>query len=66
MTTICINGENRRVQSETVEALLRELDLLPSQAAVEHNGTVLFRHEMVQATLHEGDRIEIIRVVAGG
>ena len=60
------NGEGRETAAATVAALLEELKLLPSQVAVEQNGTVLFHHEFGEARLKEGDRLEIIRVVAGG
>ena len=63
---IMANGEGRETMAETVAALLEELKLLPSQVAVEQNGTVLFRHEFGESRLKEGDRLEIIRVVAGG
>jgi thiamine biosynthesis protein ThiS len=33
---------------------------------VEHNGLAVHRHEWAQRPLSEGDRIEFIRVVAGG
>ncbi len=61
-----VNSEIQETSAVTVESLLQKLSLLPSQVAVEHNGTVLFRHELAQAHLQEGDRIEIVRVVAGG
>lgn len=63
---ITVNGESRATESRDIAALLSELKLLPSQVAVEHNHTVLFRHELSQTPIREGDRIEIIRVVAGG
>jgi thiamine biosynthesis protein ThiS len=63
---IHIQGEPRETAAATVEALLAELNLLPSEVAVEHNGIVLFRHEMGRTPIKDGDRIEIIRVVAGG
>ena len=63
---IRVNGENRSTNSTTMEMLLSELNLLPAQVAVEHNQVVLFRHELAGAPIRDGDRIEIIRVVAGG
>ena len=63
---IQVNGKNWETPSTMIHSLLEELKLLPNQVAVEHNGRVLFRHELTQTTLQEGDRIEIIRVVAGG
>jgi thiamine biosynthesis protein ThiS len=33
---------------------------------VEHNGKALHRSEWSSVTLHEGDRLEFMRVAAGG
>ena len=63
---IQVNGQPHETRAETVAALLAELNLLPAQVAVEHNTVVLFRHELDQSRLKESDRLEIIRVVAGG
>lgn len=63
---IQVNGQPHETRAETVAALLVELGLLPSQVAVEHNTTVLFRHELDQTRLREADCLEIVRVVAGG
>jgi sulfur carrier protein len=40
--------------------------LPPQSILVEHNGLALHRHEWRERPLAEGDRIEFIRVVAGG
>jgi sulfur carrier protein len=63
---VTINGQKREVQAETIDRLLQEVGLLSTQVAIEHNGTVLFRHEFPKTSLKSGDKIEIIRVVAGG
>ena len=63
---IYVNGESRETESPNMQKLLQELQLLPTQVAIEYNGTVLFHHELSQTQLHDGDRIEMIRVVAGG
>ena len=63
---IQLNGEIRETSSTSIDQLLRELNLLPTQVAIEHNRVVLFRHEFPQTSLREGDQIEVIRVVAGG
>ncbi|MDD2710911.1 MAG: sulfur carrier protein ThiS [Verrucomicrobiae bacterium] len=63
---IQLQGEKRQTQASTVMDLLKELNLLPSQVAVEHNGSVVFRHELASTRLKENDRIEIVRVAAGG
>jgi thiamine biosynthesis protein ThiS len=61
-----LNGVSKETSAGTIQELLTENQLLPTQVAVELNGTVLFRHEYEQTTIKEGDRIEIVRVVAGG
>jgi len=33
---------------------------------VEHNGLALRRHEWAERVLAEGDRVEFVRMVAGG
>jgi len=40
--------------------------LPPQSILVEHNGVALHRQEWAKRPLAEGDRIEFIRVVAGG
>ncbi|PYJ73758.1 MAG: thiamine biosynthesis protein ThiS [Verrucomicrobia bacterium] len=48
-------------------AQLIERYQIPSQSIlVEHNGIALYRHEWPERSLAEGDRVEFIRVVAGG
>ncbi len=66
MAHIHINGQCRETTAATVADLLAELKLLPSQVAVEYNGTVLFRQELDSTQVKNSDRIEIVRVVAGG
>ena len=63
---IQLNGEEKEIQASNAGVLLKELNLLPTQVAIEHNGIVLFRHEYDQTSIKEGDRIEVVRVVAGG
>jgi sulfur carrier protein len=64
---ILLNGESIDAgKAETITELI-ELFQLPSQSiVVEHNGLALHRHEWSERSLAEGDRIEFIRVVAGG
>jgi sulfur carrier protein len=40
--------------------------LAPQSILVEHNGLAVHRHEWTERSIAEGDRIELIRVVAGG
>ena len=63
---LVLNGKDREVRAAQVEELVAEIGLPLSAALVEHNGTALLRSEWVMTHLHEGDRVEIIRMVAGG
>ena len=65
--TIILNGESRFVAGiTTIAALVRELNLVPATLLIEHNGLALHREEWNSRALREGDKIEFIRVVAGG
>ena len=65
--TISLNGEKVDARNAETIAQLVERYQIPSQAIlVEHNGIALHRHEWPERRLAEGDRVEFIRVVAGG
>ncbi|HEY1894339.1 MAG TPA: sulfur carrier protein ThiS [Chthoniobacterales bacterium] len=65
--TITLNGKSRSVAPvSTIDALVRELNLIPAALLIEHNGLALRREEWNSRALREGDKIEFIRVVAGG
>jgi len=67
MTQISLNGETTDSRgAQTVHELVRRLDLPSEAVLIEHNGVALHRREWQQTPLSEGDRIEIIRVAAGG
>jgi len=64
---ISLNGEQTDSRgAATIAELIARFQLPPEAVLVEHNGVALHRHEWPQKPLTEGDRIEIIRVVAGG
>jgi len=63
---LVLNGKDREVNATQVEELVAELGLPLAAALVEHNGTALLRSEWSATTLRDGDRLEIIRMVAGG
>ena len=63
---LVLNGKEREVQATQVEALVAELGLPLAAALVEHNGIALLRSEWAVTDLKKGDRLEIIRMVAGG
>jgi sulfur carrier protein len=65
--TISLNGEKADARgAETVAELVDRYELPPQTILIEHNGLALHRHEWLTRSLAEGDRVELIRVVAGG
>lgn len=64
---LILNGESREVEGPlTLDALIRQLELVPERLAVEHNREVVRRADWPRTLLAEGDRIEIIHFVGGG
>jgi sulfur carrier protein len=64
---LTVNGRSSEVaDGTTLPALLEQLGLRPGSVVVEHNGTALLRSELDGAHLADGDRLELVRAVAGG
>jgi sulfur carrier protein len=64
---ISLNGERVDArEAKTIAELIDRYGLPPQSVLVEHNGLAVHRHEWAEQPLAEGDRIEFIRVVAGG
>jgi thiamine biosynthesis protein ThiS len=64
---ISLNGETVDCrEAQTIAELIDRYQLPPQSILVEHNGLAVHRHEWAQRQLSEGDRVEFIRVVAGG
>jgi thiamine biosynthesis protein ThiS len=64
---ISLNGETVDTrEAKTIAELIDRYKLAPQSILVEHNGLAVHRHEWPARLLSEGDRIEFIRVVAGG
>jgi thiamine biosynthesis protein ThiS len=64
---VSLNGENVDTrEAKTIAELIDHYQLPPKSILVEHNGLAVHRHEWSERRLSEGDRIEFIRVVAGG
>ncbi len=62
-----INGKSETIDNvATVGDLLRHFDVAPVRVAVEVNQELVTRSEFDQATLSDGDRIEIVTFVGGG
>jgi sulfur carrier protein len=50
----------------TIEHFLKSRKLLPRSVVVEHNGQAVAPSEFAERQLAEGDRLEIVNIVAGG
>jgi thiamine biosynthesis protein ThiS len=65
--TISLNGEPAEThEARTIAELIDRYQLPPKSILVEYNGLAVHRYEWSERFLSEGDRIEFIRVVAGG
>ncbi len=65
--TVWLNGEAADTRGATTIAELAERHgLKPHTVLVEHNGVALHQREWHGQQLAEADRVEFIRVVAGG
>ena len=50
----------------TIEQFLVAQNFLPKSVVVEHNGDAVAPSEFAKRQLNPGDRIEIVKIVAGG
>ena len=50
----------------SLEAFLVARGLLPRSVVVEHNGEAVAPSQFAQRQLRAGDRLEIVKIVAGG
>jgi thiamine biosynthesis protein ThiS len=67
MSRIIANGKPIEAQLPcSIEAFLVAQKLLPRSVVVEHNGEAVAPSEFSQRQLNAGDRLEIVKIVAGG
>jgi thiamine biosynthesis protein ThiS len=65
--TIIANGKHIETGLPcSVEDFLVVQNLLPRSVVVEHNGEAVAPSEFSRRQLHAGDRLEIVKIVAGG
>jgi sulfur carrier protein len=65
--TVIANGQPVAVRLPcTVEAFLVAQSLPPRSVVVEHNGEAVAPSEFARRQLNAGDRLEIVKIVAGG
>lgn len=64
---IRVNGADREIaEGATIADLLELLDIRVKHVAVERNLEVVPRAEHAEATLREGDNLEVVTLVGGG
>jgi len=67
MNEVVANGQPVAVQLPcSLEGFLLEQKLLPRSVVVEHNGEAVAPSEFAGRQLQAGDRLEIVKIVAGG
>jgi len=69
MATQCIIANGREIETRlprTIEEFLIAQNLLPRSVVVEHNGEAVAPSEFPRRMLTAGDRVEIVKIVAGG
>lgn len=65
--TVTANGENHAVPyGKLLPDFLRERNLSLDRVVVERNGMPLAPSEARKVTLQDGDRLEVVKIVAGG
>ena len=67
MSEITANGQSITAKLPcSVEVFLVTQGLLPRSVVVEHNGEAVAPSEFSRRQLNAGDRLEIVKIVAGG
>ncbi len=65
--TVVLNGETTDArEARNVAELAQHFGMEPSSILIEHNGVALHQREWRERALADGDRLEFVRVVAGG
>jgi sulfur carrier protein len=65
----CVIANGQRIQRPlpcSIEQFLIAQQLLPRSVVVEHNGDAVAPSEFPRRQLRPGDRLEIVKIVAGG
>jgi thiamine biosynthesis protein ThiS len=67
MITLQVNGKRVELEAPVPLVLyIEKLGVNPRTVAVEHNGEIIQRAQFASVVLHEGDTVEIVRMVGGG
>ncbi len=67
MISITVNGDKLKIEEDsTIEILLELLNITPARLAIEINGEVIPRSEILEKVLQDGDILEIVKAIGGG
>ena len=66
MKSVTLNGQRRETAADHVASLIAELGFASGTVLAEHNGTALRPAEWSRCPIEDGDRIELLRIAAGG
>ncbi|RKZ17373.1 thiamine biosynthesis protein ThiS [bacterium] len=62
-----VNGSMREVgQRSSLVEFIEQMELDPRYLVIEYNGRALGRADFASVMLEDGDRLELVRPVAGG
>jgi thiamine biosynthesis protein ThiS len=67
--TMFVTANGKPIEAElpcSIEKFLLAQNLLPRSVVVEHNGEAVAPSEFSHRELKAGDRLEIVKIVAGG
>lgn len=64
---VVVNGRRHEIEAgTTLAALLQTLKIRPETVVVQINENIITREDFAETPLHDGDRVEIARFMAGG
>ncbi len=67
MIKIIVNDEEKNLSDNaSIETLLKEMDLDRKTMVVVVNDEIIEHTQYENTILHEGDRVELVRIVGGG
>jgi len=67
MISLTVNGEERQIElTMSLADFLAAHNLHERMVVVEHNGAIIPRPKYAEVVLQDGDRLEIVQMMAGG
>jgi len=67
MIKVVVNDEEKRIsENSSIELLLKEMSLDGKTMVVVVNDEIVEHTQFAETILHDGDRIELVRIVGGG